>query len=1052
MAIYTCKRLLKNLIFLLCIALMLTSCDTNQEIDIFGNGNIINNNDNTPRTADNTLFGSTLINTDLDRVFEIRNTGASNLSLTGTPRVNITGPNAGNFSVITQPPVTLAPGTSAFFTVRFNRPTIGTSNASIVIRSNDSNEGTYTFSISATAGAPEIDLFGNNNAIANNDITPRTQDNTSFGSTSINTNLDQVFEIRNTGSAALSLTGTPRVALGGANAADFSIVAQPTATIAAGANATFTIRFNRATIGTSVATVTILSNDSNESTYSYSITANAVSIPEIDMYGNNILINDDDITPSTADNTSFGTVTINNNLDKIFEIRNTGAQALNLTGVPRVAISGANAANFTVLAQPGSTVAAGTSSFFTIRFSSAVVGVNNAIVTIISNDANEATYNFNITATATPVAPPMATRTTLYYQNFDNGANGWTSNTSAGSRWTLGRNGELGEGDYWYTDSYNNYIPNQRIVLTSPLIPTTNFTDLVFHLDYRIKSELGDDGMNIEYSLNGGLLWTTLGTSSTGSNWYNDNDVDAIANNANGWSGDNSALDISLSRFEEGTHSLPVLANNNPLMRFRITFAADNDTNVDDGAMVDNIFITGTEIIPTFATTGPANVNNNLTLWLDSKTIGQGNNTPLLNWNDKALNNNAFEIAAHAPIFTDNPTDNVNFNSTVTFNRAAQQHLRGKGGYNSNDYWIVVRSNLAVSNVAANETMLIGAKQAAVSPTKDPSGLGWGPVSARYTNEVLSHNLGTVSTNDPADGSYGRAFADASRTFEDVQIINVKNNASNNETNIYLNGRKIDNVTGTTTVTGQTLNFAGFLNKPYYLGVGRYTLNGEPFESHLNGQLTEVFSFASRLGDAPQQKIYSYLAIKNGVSLHNPSSTLDDHRADWDYLDSDNGIIWNATANTTFNYDVAAIGRDDNSQFVQKQSKSENSTSIIAIGLNRVEDLGSQNTANFLDDKDFLFWGHNGANLSQNPTPLTFNLGTTDNVTVTMNHINRVWKIQDRVTTDMPTVQLRVATSDLAGLGTLDADERYVLIVADDSALSTNVETSVFSNDGASMR
>jgi hypothetical protein len=427
----------------------------------------------------------------------------------------------------------------------------------------------------------------------------------------------------------------------------------------------FTVRFNSTTATTSLATLTIQSNDTNEATYNFDISATASSNPEIDMYGNGTLISDDDITPSPADNTSFGSVVINTSLDKVFEIRNTGTAALNLTGTPRVAITGANSANFMVLVQPGTTVSAASSSFFTVRFTSAVAGVNNATITILSNDSNESTYNFNITATATPVSAPTATQATLFYENFDGGANGWTTNTSAGSTWTLGRNGEQGEGDYWYTNSYNDYIPNQRITLTSPLIPTTGFTDLVFHLDYRIKSEAGDDGMMIEYSSNNGVSWVALGSSTTGTNWYNDNDVNAIAINANGWSGDNSTLPVSLSRFEEAKHNLPAVLNNNAFVRFRITFASDNDTIVDDGAMVDNIIITGNEIVPTFASTGPANVNNNLTLWLESKTIGQTNNTPLLNWNDKALNNNAFEIPANAPRFTDNAIDNVNLTAQL---------------------------------------------------------------------------------------------------------------------------------------------------------------------------------------------------------------------------------------------------------------------------------------------------------------------------------------------------------------------------------------------------
>jgi hypothetical protein len=123
--------------------------------------------------------------------------------------------------------------------------------------------------------------------------------------------------------------------------------------------------------------------------------------------------------------------------------------------------------------------------------------------------------------------------------------------------------------------------------------------------------------------------------------------------------------------------------------------------------------------------------------------------------------------------------------------------------------------------------------------------------------------------------------------------------------------------------------------------------NDGSFESHLDGEITTVFSFSERQNDAAQQRFHSYLAIKNGVSLQQPGSTLDYHRADWDYLDSANNIIWNAAANNAFNYDLAVIGRDDASQLVQQESKSRNTYSIIAIGLSRVENMSALNAPFF---------------------------------------------------------------------------------------------------------
>ncbi|GAK90449.1 conserved repeat domain protein [Nonlabens ulvanivorans] len=526
-----------------------------------------------------------------------------------------------------------------------------------------------------------------------------------------------------------------------------------------------------------------------------------------------------------------------------------------------------------------------------------------------------------------------------------------------------------------------------------------------------------------------------MGAVGSGDNWYNGNDADGIANNAHAWVGDNSNLDSSLSRFEEASHELPATLYNNPLVRFRVRFESDNNGQRDDGVLIDNVIITGSPLVLPMATDGPADVSDNLTLWLRSQDIPQTDGSLLTNWNDMAIGNDASEIASSAPTFANNIDQNINFNPTVNFDRSQQQHMRGKGGFNSNDYWIVVRSSINMTNSLAGETMLLGAKYAPINPAKDPSGLGWGPVSARYTNEVLAHSVGTVSEND-ANSGYGRAFSDASRTFDDVHIINVKNNPSNNQTEMYLNGRKIDNATGQTTISNQTLNFEGFTNKPFYLGAGRYQLNGLPFETHLNGQITEVFSYRDKLNASVQQRIYSYLAIKNGVSLHNPTSTLDDHRADWDYLNSDNNIIWDYSSNTNYNYDVAAIGRDDDSDLNQKQSKSENSTSIVAIGLDKVEDLGTDNSNTFQNDKDFLVWGgHNGQDLNAYATVLDYDLGIVNAVETNITRINRIWKINEVVTTDIAKTEVRISTSDFSSLPALTVDSKYVLIVAETKTL-----------------
>jgi hypothetical protein len=79
--------------------------------------------------------------------FIIENTGAGALSLIGWPPVSITGTNAAEFSVVQPALTSTAPGSSITFSMAFNPTSAGNKTAVITIPNNDSDEGTYTFSV-----------------------------------------------------------------------------------------------------------------------------------------------------------------------------------------------------------------------------------------------------------------------------------------------------------------------------------------------------------------------------------------------------------------------------------------------------------------------------------------------------------------------------------------------------------------------------------------------------------------------------------------------------------------------------------------------------------------------------------------------------------------------------------------------------------------------------------------------------------------------------------------------------------------------------------------
>ncbi len=252
--------------------------------------------------------------------------------------------------------------------------------------------------------APEIDVTGNSVSIVDGDTTPTSNDHTGFGNVQVTgATLTRTFTIHNTGAATLNLTGSPRVQITGTHADEFTVISQPAAAIEPGASSTFQVRFDPAATGLRTATVNIINDDGDESPYDFAISGVGVA-PEIAVGspqgGSVIPIANGDTTPSIADHTDMGSVTLGGGAAQ-WTFRITATGTLNLTGSPAVAIGGTDASAFTVVAQPstpivppgGQTTA---TRDFTITFNPQRIGLHQATVTILSDDPDQAAYTFAI--------------------------------------------------------------------------------------------------------------------------------------------------------------------------------------------------------------------------------------------------------------------------------------------------------------------------------------------------------------------------------------------------------------------------------------------------------------------------------------------------------------------------------------------------------------------------------------------------------------------------------------------------------------------------------
>jgi hypothetical protein len=734
----------------------------------------------------------------------------------------------------------------------------------------------------------------------------------------------------------------------------------------------------------------------------------------------------------------------------------------------------------------------------TVTFSNSTSGNSTATVPSLG------TYIFRWTVTSTCgtstaditvtyLAANSHREYTLFYEDFDASNGGWSNSTTTNGSWLWTSSfptaiAEIGENSFWRLNNYGNYSNNSVMEIDSPVYNFTGYENLLFNIDVRYDTETNWDGMRILYSINGGAF-VQLGSNGTGINWYNSTSVGALG--SNGWSNNNATaalaftpLGVGPNRFTRATTTLAdAMFKNQSNVRFRVQFKSDTN-NTDNGVAFDNVSVEGNPMVAlALSPIAPAKVSQNLSLWFKSNAgIAVTDGAALTAWEDQAYDitradlvnkENVKALADDAPTFRDNSTRNINFNPVVDFNAANKDYMNGKGGLYSQDYFIVVYPNDIVQNTMGTNGRQIplGGKSDDSNFHEDPTGLGFGNTTARYTpDEVISHSVGAYApgTDSPAPGvdSYGRAFTSTTVTYNEPLIINVKTNANGTQTEIFKNGIKIDNTAGRTGNNGdqQLLNFYEYRNLPFYLGTGRSGISGRTF-SALNGRLSEVVAYTAPNSAINQQKIQSYLGLKYGITLHatgsnNVTSISSTTRLnDVDYIDSAGNIIWNTTANTGFNYDIAGVGRDDDSQLYQKQSKTVNSIDDITIGLTDISTTNKLNTST-CNDKNFLIWGNNNGTLAaQAPVIVNISSGITSPSTLITNvefiSIGRTWKVVKTVKTpetdvnNIHDVKVSIPTTMLTNTITPPGD--FLMFISNTPSFDPTAEYRVMTVNGSNL-
>ena len=257
----------------------------------------------------------------------------------------------------------------------------GLRTATVSIANNDADENPYDFAIQGIGLAPEINVQGNGQDIADGDTTPSVADSTDFGSVDVASGTQSyTFTIQNAGNEALTLSGTPLVEITGENAADFTVTAS--AVEFDDCRRRFSdlhgaVRSERPRIADRYGQhrQQRCGRKSLRFRHSRHRSGGGNQRPG-QRAGHRRRRHDAQHLPISP--TSDRWMSSSGTQSYTFTIQNTGNAALTLSGTPLVEITGENAADFTVTAQPSSsTVAAGGSLTFTVQFDPSGAGTAN---------------------------------------------------------------------------------------------------------------------------------------------------------------------------------------------------------------------------------------------------------------------------------------------------------------------------------------------------------------------------------------------------------------------------------------------------------------------------------------------------------------------------------------------------------------------------------------------------------------------------------------------------------------------------------------------------
>ncbi|WP_088830548.1 S-layer homology domain-containing protein [Paenibacillus tyrfis] len=305
-------------------------------------------------------------------------------------------------------------------------------------------------------------------------------------------------------------------------------------------------------------------------------------------------------------------------------------------------------------------------------------------------------------------------------------------------------------------------------------------------------------------------------------------------------------------------------------------------------------------------------------LWLKADKDAAAAGGQLTGWADQT-NTNQFTVVG-TPQYK---TGAVNFNPAVTFENTA------KASQNPTEVLIGSKEILFKDGYAVFKQRA-GTVVGSAAPR--PGGYGAG-LFAGWSNKLWIGN--------GANGTYhGFPFRDANR--------------------YHLAGFDLANSSdsqGRLDGSPQTMSRSKAINEIAFTPVVGGTFGGGSGYNwdHFKGDVAEVILFPASKTELEKQQIESYLALKYGLTLNKGKT---------DYVAS-NGTdkMWTAAGNAGYGNRITGIGRDNGSNLLQKQSKSQEEGALVTIALgNEIKATNAENTIS-VEDLSFFTFSDNGGTI-----------------------------------------------------------------------------------------